>query len=77
MHAVTRRLHIAPAEQFVGRGNRRATAGEREFGALTPGNPLLTPAGLPLSEHLTLCRSSSGPTYSLLPSTKAWKEKPL
>jgi len=37
MHAVTRRLHIAPAERVVGRGNRRATAGEREFGALTPG----------------------------------------
>ena len=36
MRAVTRRLHIAPAGLDVGRGNRRATAGEREFGALTP-----------------------------------------
>jgi len=34
--AVTRRLHIAPAGGSVGRGNRRATAGDREFGALPP-----------------------------------------
>lgn len=36
MHAVTRGLHIAPAGCIVSRGNRRAMAGEREFGALPP-----------------------------------------
>jgi hypothetical protein len=48
MRAVTRRLHIAPADQFVGRGNRRATAGEREFGALPPGIAAAAAPGLAL-----------------------------
>jgi len=45
MRAVTRRLRFAPADRVVRHGNRRATAGEREFDALTPGRCCSRPGG--------------------------------